>query len=89
MISSRALRSLPLSVMLSGDLNWFSGFLGSRGTRGYFWASTVSADVNASFMDFDSAKVRPQNGAYKPYGFPLRCVASFLPELSAAFLFRL
>ena len=73
--SSRALRSLPLSVMLSGDLNWSSGNLNRRGTYGSFWSSTPYAYTNSRYLYFYSTNVGPKNGGYKPNGFTLRCVA--------------
>ena len=91
--SSRALRSLPLSVMMSGILYWSSGNLNNRGTDGYFWSSTPYSYTNSRGLGFGSANVNPKNGSSKPFGSALRCVARFtcvfLPELSAAFLFRL
>ena len=90
---SRALRSLPLSVMLSGILYWSSGGLSSRGAGGYFWSSAPYAYANSRYLYFNPTNVNPKNGRNKPDGYPLRCVARFicvfLPELSAAFLFRL
>ena len=115
-ISSRALRSLPLSVMMSGYFAWSSGGFNSRGANGNFWASTPYSYTDSRYLRFDSTTVYPKSGASKPYGLTLRCVARFkifthvppqylfggslgaqnsmllarfLPELSAAFLFRL
>ena len=115
---SRALRSLPLSVMMSGYLTWNSGNLTNRGTYGNFWSSMSSSYANSRYLYFNSTLVSPKNGYYKSNGFTLRCVARnhpkspplfhlnnfsevrsalqiplflapFLPELSAASLFRL
>ena len=116
---SRALRSLPLSVMMSGSLYWASGNLNNRGTGGSFWASTPGSYTDSRYLDFYSTNVYPKRNYYKPSGLTLRCVARFkisqkshpcstsiefrrfaprskflfpayfLPELSAAFLFRL
>ena len=93
MIPSRALRSLPLSVMMSGLLTWNSGNLYDKGTYGYFW-STISYSYTVSRgLLFKSTGVSPAYNSYKPYAFALRCVTRFicvfLPELSAASLFRL
>ena len=86
---SRALRSLPLSVMMSGYLYWANGGLYDRGGYGLFWSSTAYASTGSRYLHFYSTNVNPKNGSHKPYGSPLRCIARFLPELSAAFLFRL
>ena len=90
---SRALRSLPLSVMMSGLLDWNGGSLGNRGTNGYFWASTLFSYTRSRNLGFGSTDVYSKSNADKPHSFTLRCVAQifapFLPELSAAFLFRL
>ena len=79
--------------MMSGTLFWVSGNLNSRGTYGYFWASTPLSYANSRRLYFYSTNVNPKDGGYKPYGFTLRRVAQFfapfLPELSAASLFRL
>ena len=90
---SRALRSLPLSVMMTGDLWWGNGGLYDRGMYGGFWSSTPYAYITSHYLYFISTNVNSKNGSHKPSGFMLRCVARFicvfLPELSAAFLFRL
>ena len=99
----RALRSLPLSVMMSGYLSWSHGNHSNRGTGSVFWASTLSSYIFSRHLRFYSTNVSPKDNGYRPYGFTLRRVtltfrnfhpcskffASFLPELSAAFLFRL
>ena len=72
---SRALRSLPLSVMMSGNLGWSSGDLFSRGTYGFFWASTPYSYASSRLLYFRSANVDPKNGGGKPSGYTLRCVA--------------
>ena len=72
--SSRALRSLPLSVMLSGNLDWDSGNLVNRGTYGYFWSSTPYAYTSSHYLRFYSTNVYPKSGSGKPYGFTLHCV---------------
>ena len=74
-LSSRALRSLPLSAMLSGYLYWSSGNLVVRGTSGYFWASTPYAYTYSRTLYFYSTLVSPKHGDVKPNGFTLRCVA--------------
>ena len=80
--------------MMSGDINWINGSFWGKGTDGHFWVSAPSQYIGSRFLGFNSANVYPKtNGNNKPSGFPLRCVvqlfAPFLPELSAAFLFRL
>ena len=72
---SRALRSLPLSVMMSGDLYWIYGSLGGRGTNGHFWASTPYSYTSSRDLYFSSTNVYPKSGNDKPYGLPLRRVA--------------
>ena len=78
---------------MSGYLFWGSGTLYSRGTYGSFWASMPLSYTDSRHLHFSSTFVIPKFGSNKPYGFTLRCVAQlfvpFLPELSAAFLFRL
>ena len=73
--SSRALRSLPLSAMMSGNLGWSNGNLNARGTYGDFWSSTPNSYTNSRNLYFGSASVNPKGGDYKPYGMALRCVA--------------
>ena len=79
--------------MMTGILGWFSGNLYDRGTSGYFWVSTPNSYTNSRYLYFYSTNVNPKNNYSKPHGLPLRCVAqlfaTFLPELSAASLFRL
>ena len=91
--SSRALRSLPLSVMMSGYYWWGSGSTDRKGEYGRFWTSTLDSYTNSRLLTFYSTNVGPKNTYNKAYGFTLRRVAqlfaTFLPELSAAFLFRL
>ena len=90
---SRALRSLPLSVMMSGTLYWGNGNLNLRGTGGYFWSSTPYTYTHSHSLNFDSSNVGSKYGYDKTRGLSLRCIARFfvlfLPELSAASLFRL
>ena len=78
---------------MSGYLGWGSGNLIYRGTDGRFWASTPVTYTSSQRLYFYSTNIYPKNGDNKPYGLPIRCVARFtcvfLPELSAAFLFRL
>ena len=89
--------------MMSGRFNWNNGTLYGSGTYGGFWTSTPNSYIYSRYLSFSSADVYPKNYVNKPYGFPLRCVARFfrtstyaqkiivplLPELPAAFLFRL
>ena len=79
--------------MVSGYLSWYSGNLYRSGMYGYFWASTLNSYAYSRDLHFNSTNVNPKNFNDKPFGFTLRCVARFtcvfLPELSAAFLFRL
>ena len=74
---SRALRSLPLSVMLSGSLGWHSGILYDRGTYGYFWTSTLYSYTYSRHLYFYSTEVNPKAGSSKPRSLALRCVARF------------
>ena len=79
--------------MMSGYLRWDSGNLLARGAGGRFWASTTVTYTSSWYLYFNSTNVGPKGGLNKPGGLTLRCVARFtcvfLPELSAAFLFRL
>ena len=72
---SRALRSLPLSVMVSGYYGWQGGGLFNRGMYGHFWTSTPNSYTNSQYLYFYSTLVGPKNNTYKPYGLTLRCVA--------------
>ena len=74
---SRALRSLPLSVMLSGVLNWGGGILSARGTYGSFCASTLYSYINSRRLGFDSTNAGTKGNSNKPFGMALRCVARF------------
>ena len=78
---------------MSGVLGWSSGLLINRGTYGYFWSSTPGAYTYSRLLYFYSTNVNPKDSSSKPNGLPLRRVARFtcvfLPELSAASLFRL
>ena len=47
----------------------------SSGNNGRCWSSTVLSGTNAMNLDFYSTRVYPQNGSYRYYGWPLRCVA--------------
>ncbi|MBR3180512.1 hypothetical protein IKF63_00295 [Candidatus Saccharibacteria bacterium] len=75
--SSRALRSLPLSVMMSGSYGWNSGNSdwGVRNGYGYFWSSTLGSYPGSRLLSFFSTNVYPMGGSNKPNGFTLRCVA--------------
>ena len=73
-VPSRALRSLPLSVMLSGALYWSSGYLNDSGTNGNFWASTPNSYTYSRVLGFYSTNVNPSYGNNKPSGLTLRCV---------------
>ena len=91
---SRALRSLPLSVMVSGYYDWNGNAdWGAKNGRGNFWSSTPFSYSDSRCLAFLSTNVYPKHGYNKPRGLTLRCIARFtcvfLPELSAAFLFRL
>ena len=84
---SRALRNLPLSVMVSGFLVWYSGYPSNRGTSGHFWASTPNSYTTSRDLYFYSTNVYPKYGGSKPYGFPLRCVAQQKIAPKSDFLF--
>ena len=88
---------------MSGYLFWSSGKLFYEGTYGFFWTSTPRTYTNSRYLVFTSTNVYSQGNDHNPIGWSLRCVARFfrtstyaqkiiapfLPELSAAFLFRL
>ncbi|MBR3180888.1 hypothetical protein IKF63_02315 [Candidatus Saccharibacteria bacterium] len=61
--------------MMTGILYWNSGNLGSRGTFGYFWASTPNSYTDSRSLYFLSTNVYPKRNNAKPHGFTLRCVA--------------
>ena len=74
---SRALRSLPLSVMMSGYYDWHNGNSdwGVKNGYGRFWSSTPYAYTSSHYLRFYSTNVYPKSGSGKPYGFTLRYVA--------------
>ena len=80
--SSRALRSLPLSVMMSGSYNWYNGNSdwGAKNGYGSFWASTPNSCTLSRHLFFYSTNVNPKYGNNKPNGFSLRCVARLKPR---------
>ena len=71
---SRALRSLPLSVMMSGNFYWGDGNLNARGAYGFFWSSTPYSYTYSRYLNFGSTNVNPKYGFHKPHGLTLRCV---------------
>ena len=73
--SSRALRSLPLSVMMSGYYWWGSGSTDRKGEYGRFWASTPYSYTDSRSLYFNSTNVYPKGNGNKPGGFTLRRVA--------------
>ena len=79
---SRALRSLPLSVMMSGSYNWYNGNSdwGAKNGYGSFWASTPNSCTLSRHLFFYSTNVNPKYGNNKPNGFSLRCVARLKPR---------
>lgn len=72
---SNSMQEVPLSIILSGRYNWVKGTAVSRGSNGYYWASTPSDATNARYLYFDSTGVGPQGGGTKVDGFTVRCVA--------------
>ena len=74
-VSSRALRSLPLSVIMSGNLSWNSGYPNNRGAYGFFWASTLYSYTHSRSSGFYSINVNSKSNGVKPGGLALRCVA--------------
>ena len=74
-LGARKLRSFPLSVIMSGYYAWVNGYLGSRGTGGYYWSSTPYAVTHSHHLYFYSTSVYPQYGSNKTYGLTVRCVA--------------
>ncbi|MDE5906068.1 MAG: hypothetical protein K2G66_00305, partial [Alistipes sp.] len=53
-----------------------SGALTSVGGTGVYWSSSASAagNANASYLNFNSTNVNPQNSNNRAYGFTVRCV---------------
>ena len=74
---SRALRSLPLSVMMSGYYDWHNGNSdwGTKNGRGVFWSSTPYSYTSSRDLYFYSTNVYFRSGNDKPHGYTLRCVA--------------
>ncbi|MBR3204098.1 hypothetical protein IKF81_00230 [Candidatus Saccharibacteria bacterium] len=72
--SSLDAHKTPLSLVYSGSYSWVNGYLGSRGSNGYFWSSTPNSTAGALNLSFDSARLIPQSGNNKILGFTIRCV---------------
>ena len=71
--SSSALRSNPVNLTLSGFV--LSSFRTNQGSKGIYWSSTVRSSSYAGAMSLDASNVFSTNGAIKPHGLSVRCVA--------------
>ncbi|MBR3204081.1 hypothetical protein IKF81_00145 [Candidatus Saccharibacteria bacterium] len=72
--SSTSAHKTPLSLVYSGNYHWVHGNLYNRGSNGYFWSSTPYFTANAHVLYFTSARLVPQDGYSRIYGFSIRCV---------------
>ena len=72
------LHKFPFSLPYEGYIDRTTGGWGSRGTYGFFWSEGASSDAYARYLSFSGVDVWPENGYYKTYGFPVRCVAKRL-----------
>ncbi|MBR3204374.1 hypothetical protein IKF81_01695 [Candidatus Saccharibacteria bacterium] len=82
--SSTNAHKTPLSLVYSGNYYWVDGNLYSRGSYGDFWSSTPSSAASAHLLLFDPTRLVPQGGGNKIYGFTIRCVGQFSPNLRLA-----
>ena len=65
----------------------YYGTLYNVGQNGYSYSSSVSGS-NGLFLDFNNARVTPQNSNNRAYGFQVRCLQVFIhPRTRCAFGF--
>ena len=72
--SNQMLSGEPKYV-LSGYRYYSSASLGSTGSYGYYWSSTVNDSSDAYHMYVNSSNVYPRHNSYRYNGFSVRCVA--------------
>lgn len=65
--------SSTLKLPLAGFRHRSSGVLGSQGSYGYYWSSSVTG-ANAFDLYFNSGGVGPADDSSRAYGFSVRCV---------------
>ena len=70
---SSALRSHPVNLTLSGNVN--SSSRNNQGSYGYYWSSTVYSSDYAYGLYLDSSTVFPADYHVKYSGFSVRCIA--------------
>ena len=63
-----------LTLPASGNRNNWNSAIGNRGVFGSYWSSTEFSSY-AYGLGFDNTGVNPQDGAYRAYGFSVRCIA--------------
>jgi hypothetical protein len=63
----------PLKLPMSGNRSGKNGSLGSVGTRGTYWSSTLAFGIISGYLDFSSSNARV-NEAGRAYGFSVRCL---------------
>ncbi|GHV31290.1 hypothetical protein FACS1894177_05550 [Bacteroidia bacterium] len=59
----------------AGFRDFSTGALYFTGTYGYAWSSSPSSSSNGFYLFFNSAAANPADNLFRPYGFPVRCVA--------------
>ncbi|MBO4276693.1 hypothetical protein J5868_03285 [Candidatus Saccharibacteria bacterium] len=72
--ASKVLRAYPTNVVYSGYFNGSSAY--NRGSRGYYWSSSVNSNLYAYTLNLDSSSVSPGTNSFtKNLGFSVRCIA--------------
>ena len=64
-----------LMLPAAGYRNDSTGLLISRGTFGYYWASTSDTNPNAEVLSFGSSGTPAMNSFFRMNGFSVRCIA--------------
>ena len=66
-----------LSLPATGFRNYTTGELTSRGIRGYYWSSTISALYSSAAytLDVNGIDVRPFSNTYRTHGITIRCIS--------------
>jgi hypothetical protein len=62
-----------LKLHAAGNLNYFTGNIGDRGTYGDYWSTTQSTTTDGSYLTFSNTNSYFTT-YYKTNGFPLRCI---------------
>ena len=79
---SNTLRGDPLKFTYAGSVYYGDGVLYNQGSSGFYWSSTVSNQVSAYNLYFDSSSVNPTYDLNRPYGLSVRCVARETKKIS-------